>query len=336
LPPLRNLYLTRLNGLTEILEAKRQIKRLVENDLCRGNVKPGYVLGQLDDDQYDYLCLGFTESPNITFQGFITAYDDENGVYLDVVCANQGYGGPIIKGFSEFVRSQRLGNLTLSSLINVIGVYLKSGFNFRKSCSEPPFVLSERFPELWEAYSAITKFIPTTQKAYDNDVMLTTMKVLTLNGFMSSKNALQCMNMSIAAGPLDKYRNFVKRYGCASDGFTMIQCIDASYPSTDVILTGASGLPAQIVALKKLNYDAKMLTQQVMTGLQGREGPVTRSRRLADVTQAAATVLAKKKNKNERERVNVMTGKPFTRSSGLVASLPTTRAASRRLSGRSS
>lgn len=328
--------MTRLNGLAEILDAKRQIKRLLKNDVCRGNVRPGYVKGQLDDDKYDYLCLGFTESPNITFQGFITAYDDENGVYLDVVCANQGYGGSLIKGFQEFVKSQRLGNLSLSTLINVIGVYLKFGFNFRKSCSEPPFVLSERFPDLWQAYEATARGIPSTIEAYDNDVMLSTIKVLTLNGFMAPKNALQCMNPSAAAGPLDKFRDFVKRYECAADGFTMIQCNDASYPSTDKILRGASGLPAQIVALKKLNYDAKMLTQQVMTGLQGREGPVTRSRRLADVTPAAATVLAKKKNKNERERVNVMTGKPFTRSSGLVASLPTTRAASRRLSGRSS
>lgn len=315
------------------VEAIRQIEMLVDSDVCRGNVGAEYIKKRLSADKYDYLCLGFTNVNGvIEYQSFITAYDDENGVYIDVICSKLGYGGPILSGFQEFVRSQRLGNITLSTLINVIGVYTRAGFNFRTSCNDDPFVLETYNPALWQAYLERVKDkdnpVPNTAAAYDIPLMMRVIQILTRRGFMAPLNATACMNARIADFPEDlpddhplflQFGEYIRRYECAVDGFTMMYCIDAAYPSLSNILALRlrTGLPEIVVSLKVLNYETK-----TVAGLYGREGRVTRSQAAAAGVGPPPAVPALKK-KSERTRVNVKTGKVFTTSSGLPLSKPT-------------
>lgn len=71
--------------------------------------------------------------------GFILARPDEEGIYLDVICAVAN-GTELLKYFIRYARLAQFPAITLTSLPNVLAYYPKFGFEFRSSCKGPPSI----------------------------------------------------------------------------------------------------------------------------------------------------------------------------------------------------
>lgn len=65
--------------------------------------------------------------------GFILAFPIRDGIYIDVICAKKGHGGGLLDTFIDMCKTRNI-NVYLSSLVNVIGFYLKKGFRFLHKC----------------------------------------------------------------------------------------------------------------------------------------------------------------------------------------------------------
>ena len=225
---------------------KSAVQSMVPNreaSFCGASVDAGYVSKALNANKYDYIVVAVAEDG---YKGFIVAYDVEDGVYLDVVCSLPGFGGPLIENFMNFVKKEMLGNLSLSSLINVLGLYPKYGFKFRKNCSGPIFDFKSTYPELWAAYSAKARQlseiarernrregrndITETMVAYDEPIMIDVMKILIGEGLMGDNNSDACKNRTLATLPRDALQKFLKDNDCGVDGFSMVDCHYLSYP----------------------------------------------------------------------------------------------------------
>lgn len=92
--------------------------------------------------------------------GFILARPDDEGVYLDVICAAAN-GSELLKYFIQYASLMGFSAITLTSLPNVLAFYPKYGFEFRTSCASPPLITLpdeikgrdkkvKPFPKTWE------------------------------------------------------------------------------------------------------------------------------------------------------------------------------------------
>jgi hypothetical protein len=92
--------------------------------------------------------------------GFILARPDDEGIYLDVICAAAN-GSELLKYFIQYASLMGFSAITLTSLPNVLAFYPKYGFEFRTSCKTPPLLTLpdeikgrdkkvKPFPKTWE------------------------------------------------------------------------------------------------------------------------------------------------------------------------------------------
>jgi hypothetical protein len=92
--------------------------------------------------------------------GFILARPDDEGIYLDVICAAAN-GSELLKYFIHYASLMGFSAITLTSLPNVLAFYPKYGFEFRTSCKTPPLLTLpdeikgrdkkvKPFPKTWE------------------------------------------------------------------------------------------------------------------------------------------------------------------------------------------
>lgn len=316
-PVARTVYVTRMAKLDFQLRIMDAVKSMLAQQvpICGRNVDPDYVLRALNADKYDYIVVAEAEDG---YKGFIVAYDVEDGVYLDVVCAQRGFGGPLIQNFMAFVKNEQLGNLSLSSLINVLAFYDKLGFKFRKQCGGPVFDFKTEFPDLWAKYKAKAlqlseianargPLVRETQVAYEEPVMIQVMQILIAQGLMGEFNANACKNKDLAQLSIPALQSFLKSKSCGSDGFTMIDCNvppPLRYPSpiamysrwidinrsrfipSEVVFENYGSIPWNVVELKSENF----------------------------VKHQMIVDRAKKATKKPRVAVNVKTDRPMTRS----------------------
>jgi hypothetical protein len=92
--------------------------------------------------------------------GFILARPDDEGIYLDIICAAAN-GSELLKYFIQYASLMGFSAITLTSLPNVLAFYPKYGFEFRTSCTSPPLITLpdeikgrdkkvKPFPKTWE------------------------------------------------------------------------------------------------------------------------------------------------------------------------------------------
>jgi hypothetical protein len=158
--------------------------------------------------------------------GFIMAnFTENNGIYLDVICALEGQGGPLLNMFISVCQNYfKASYIKLSSLMHVLTYYPRLGFSHRKSCAEPPSVIMT--PEL-------SKYIVENLRAgklhiddtfFDDPYIGPFIAELHKQGYTrTEKPKCADRNMSIEEQ---------KSESCGEDGYTMIKCLDppAHYP----------------------------------------------------------------------------------------------------------
>ena len=146
-------------------------------------------------------------------RGFVLTVMHGPNVHIDVICAESGFGSPLLKTFLEFFDRRGL-NVDLDSLASVLMYYPKFGFEYRNSCSEDPYVIPEHLKARLQA-KIKNETAPTTNKeAYNDDDWLELMTQLTRRKLSAKKG--RCLSV--------KTKNAVASNNCAQDGFAMVRC----------------------------------------------------------------------------------------------------------------
>jgi len=116
--------------------------------------------------------------------GFILARPNEDGVYLDVICAAAN-GSELLKYFIQYSSLMRFSAITLTSLANVLAFYPKYGFEFRTTCHGPP--LATLPDEIKYRDKHIKPFPKTWDEAVDDEDYATFMVRLQRRGLASNE-----------------------------------------------------------------------------------------------------------------------------------------------------
>jgi hypothetical protein len=73
-------------------------------------------------------------------KGFLYAYENPTNpdeIHIHIICAEKGYGRKLMLSFLNYIREKTSYKfVSLDALLKVVGFYLKSGFTFRKNCSD--------------------------------------------------------------------------------------------------------------------------------------------------------------------------------------------------------
>ena len=112
------------------------------NDLC-GALNPEYIPKIFDHTSY-YIVSCFDIHQNV--KGFLYAYEiNPNEIYIHVICAKEGYGKKLMTSFLHYVKEKTsYTTISLSSMFDVIGFYLKNDFTIRNTCASIPFNANSR------------------------------------------------------------------------------------------------------------------------------------------------------------------------------------------------
>ncbi len=110
--------------------------------LC-GTLNPVYIPRIFNYNSY-YIVSCFDMHENV--KGFLYAYEmNPTEIYIHVICAEEGYGKRLMTSFLHYVKEQTTySTVSLSSMLNVIGFYLKNDFTIRNTCNDVPFNANSR------------------------------------------------------------------------------------------------------------------------------------------------------------------------------------------------
>lgn len=157
--------------------------------------------------------------------GYIMAnFLPDNGVYLDVICATERKGAPLLNMFIHVCKINFSASyIKLSSLMHVLTYYPRLGFSHRASCAEPPTVAMT--PEL--ANYIVKKMqlgeLNSDAAFFDDPKIARFISELHKYGYTKADTPPSCQDKSLGIG-LQKQRS------CAKDGYTMIKCLNEPVP----------------------------------------------------------------------------------------------------------
>jgi len=149
--------------------------------------------------------------------GFIFARPEGTGYFLDLICANQ-YGGELLKFFIKWCTSKRQQFIHLHAQDQVIGLYTKFGFEFRRDCSSPAL------PETKEFAAAVKtkgREFPKSRVSVwkDGEYKYVREMILTLQrrGFSAKEHNPGCNSPTLT-------EQGYHALDCGGNGYTMVRC----------------------------------------------------------------------------------------------------------------
>jgi len=223
-------FLKDTNEVTFEAPNVRSLKNVVRNmpidEICLNIVRKPYVLSKLNAATTVgvlYVQTGTTRTTRsariITEpRGFVLCYDDEEGLFIDVICSTKGYGSFMMDVLLAYYADRNPDHaVTLHSLPSVLTYYPQFGFAFRQSCMEP----SIDVPDYLLQPISERRFVPKgLAEAYGDEDFLQLMQFLQMNDLNVKKQG---------CGPNDS----VTGNDCAEDGYVMKVCpmsMDLSTP----------------------------------------------------------------------------------------------------------
>lgn len=224
----------------EFDEFKAHVAAAIEANYCGGNVAPSYILGDstkegvFDSNPIRLVVKGPAPKAHPTRGGKIAenmsvgfligrqvkegrGSSARTGVYLDVVCAMRGIGVELLSYFHKLVVAANLGDfIKLSSLANVITLYPKHGYKFKKDCFSGRDAIS--LPESFRSRD-FTKDPPpiNTESAYKDAQYMDFMHGVLHKEGLTVKKEKGCIDTSISKAQFESD-------DCAEDGFSMAKC----------------------------------------------------------------------------------------------------------------
>lgn len=150
--------------------------------------------------------------------GFICARPEGTGYFLDLICATKN-GADLLKFFIKWCTTKKASHIHLHALPQVLGLYTKFGFQFRRGCSDSPIPETKEFKA---KVAAAGKAFPSSLSDVWNNDNFKYVREMVLNlqksGFSASDNE--------PAGCLspDLDEETLKELNCGIDGYTMVRC----------------------------------------------------------------------------------------------------------------
>jgi hypothetical protein len=150
--------------------------------------------------------------------GFLFARPEGTGYFLDLICATQN-GRDLLAFFIKWCSRAGAQFIHLHALPQVIGLYTKFGFEFRKGCSDKPLPSTKEFSARvrteGKAFPKSIEDVWTDDKfKYVREMVLNLQK----NGFSAYENApAECFSPDLT-------EETFKEYGCGTEGYTMVRC----------------------------------------------------------------------------------------------------------------
>ena len=222
-----NVQITPLKDLSSVTDVQgtkaifqEAVDTLVKTGVCKGSVNPSYI--HHFSVRYNNILIILYEihdDKKTTPHGFaVVRYDEDEengnpGLYIDVICSNQGYGGKLLDYISKYANQTGEYFVGLSSLPTVLTFYPKYGFEFRKSCAGPANT------QLPASITTMKKenYPTNVNNTYGNPAFMDFMLDLHDKG-LTVYDEGECAKRPLSA------KKF-KKEGCASDGFSMKKCL---------------------------------------------------------------------------------------------------------------
>uniref|UniRef100_A0A0G4FMQ1 Uncharacterized protein n=1 Tax=Chromera velia CCMP2878 TaxID=1169474 RepID=A0A0G4FMQ1_9ALVE len=194
----------------------RQVKH--EGGVCRGLVSAQYLSDEAMENADAILMLyegtGSLEAKSAALRlrlkrnglkAFAVLQHTKEGVYVDVICAQKGFGAEMMRRVETYTCDHDLGGqMSLSSLTHVITLYRYFGFHHGKTCKEDP--------EVSAVASAVRHLkFPSGQAALESPDFCRLLKTLVPKKLVTKK---ACSDIS-----------FDETTGCAVDGYPMTKCL---------------------------------------------------------------------------------------------------------------
>lgn len=189
---------------------------LYNDNVCNDAVSPSYAIRNLKNvHEFVNNFVMIVSDDDGVRKGVLQANISQYGAYIDVVCARRGFGSALIKHFLQYFDGIFPNNyVKLSAMPNVLTFYQQFGFEFRKSCDEPPIrpFFDDYIQQLKEGK------IKNEQDSYENDSALAILKYL------------QSFELNVTAAKdgckrADAYSTkSIVDNSCANDGYTMYRC----------------------------------------------------------------------------------------------------------------
>jgi hypothetical protein len=211
-------------------------------DDCNVNLAPGHLAKALASCKIMMLAK---RSGTGTVLGFVLAKRDEEGVYVDIICAEKGMGAPLLNQVEHMAFVRGL-SVTLNAMDYAVGFYERAGYSHRSSCRDdavtyPNYVTDDRklscestaTPSLCkrparysECYTKQCVGEGCTSLRYDEYIAY--MMELNDRGLMErSKDVCSAKKLKKLNSTDDKMEAF-KTNECASNGFLMKKCATAT------------------------------------------------------------------------------------------------------------
>jgi hypothetical protein len=196
--------------------AVSKIYAMVRKDICREQVRPKYIYDSLRPPRgtsaITHVAILF-EGDNA--KGFMTLAKDGLNLFIDVICAEPGYGKPMILSVLQWSDASGIRDVELHALPGVLFYYQQYGFNFRKSCADDPVIFSAEDKQQYLAQK-ILHF----DDAERNPVALQYLKMLQEHS-INVRNTDDRGNPN--CGPSASVEEIASDH-CAMDGYLMHRC----------------------------------------------------------------------------------------------------------------
>ena len=200
-----------------LIDEFRDIVRDMPGNPCKGSIGAVFLeSGFLNNTRFMVLYRG--KGLNIYPYGFLFARPEGTGYFLDLICASQN-GKDLLAFFIKWCSAKGAQFIHLHALPQVIGLYTKFGFEFRKGCADTPLQSTKEFSD--KVRTQGKAFPKTVEDVWTDDSFKYVREMvmnLQRNGFSAATAAdPECFSPSLTE---DKF----KELGCGNEGFTMIRC----------------------------------------------------------------------------------------------------------------
>ena len=185
---------------------------------CRNQIGTVFMQSALRENTHFFMLYRGDPIGEIYPYGFICARPEGTGYFLDLICATK-YGADVLKFFIKWCTAKKATHIHLHALPQVLGLYTKFGFQFRRGCSESPIPETKEFKA---KVAAAGKVFPSSlPDVWNNDDFKYVREMvlrLQKSGFSASTHEPEeCLSPDLTE---KRYRELV----CGDDGHTMVRC----------------------------------------------------------------------------------------------------------------
>lgn len=185
---------------------------------CKNQIGAVFIQTSLRENTHFFVLYRGDVDKEIYPYGFICARPEGTGYFLDLICATK-HGADLLKFFIKWCTTKKASHIHLHALPQVMGLYTKFGFQFRRGCSDSAIPETKEFKaKVAAAGKAFPSSLPDVWTNDDFKYVREMVLKLQKRGFSASDNE--------PAGCLspDLDEETLKELNCGIDGYTMVRC----------------------------------------------------------------------------------------------------------------